>query len=265
MMATIAIANHKGGVGKTTATLNLAAALAERGVSVLVVDLDPQGGATFGLGVTVRDGQRTILESLGDEELPLDDAIVHVASPWRIDVVPATLDLAQAEMALQIQLDGERALRRALAPIRDRYGVVLLDCPPSLGQLTINGLTAADRLLVPVETAADAIHAGVLLLRKTLPTVQRRLNENLTVLGVMVTNHDDRSVYARDALEQLRSHYGPLVFDAVVPSRVAIRDSMGDHHPVIVHRRPTAGAVDAYRALAMELLGRLDGQAHAVA
>jgi chromosome partitioning protein len=264
-MPTIAIANHKGGVGKTTATLNLAAALAERGVAVLVIDLDPQGGATFGLGVTVRDGQRTILESLGDDELPLEDAVVHVPAPWRIDVVPATLDLAQAEMALQVQLDGERALRRALVPLRDRYDVVLLDCPPSLGQLTINGLTAADRLLVPVETAADAIHAGVLLLRKTLPTVQRRLNENLSVLGVMVTNHDDRSVYARDALEQLRSHYGPLVFDAVVPTRVAIRDSMGDHHPVIVHRRSTTGAIDAYRALATELMARLDGRTHAVA
>jgi chromosome partitioning protein len=264
-MGVVAIANHKGGVGKTTATLNLGAALAERGVRVLVVDLDPQGGATFGLGMTVRDGQRTILDSLGDDEVPLDEAIVHVAGSWRLDVVPATLDLAQAEMALQIQLDGERALLRALAPVRDRYGVVLLDCPPSLGQLTINGLTAADRLLVPVETAADAIHAGVLLLRKTLPMIQRRLNDRLRLLGLMVTNHDDRSAYARDALEQLRAHYREQLFATVIPSRVAIRDSMGEHQPVIAHRRPAAGAVEAYRALSAELLSRLEGVTHAVA
>ncbi len=266
-MTVIAIANQKGGVGKTTTTVNLAAALAESGVRTLVIDLDPQSSATISLGVELDKVRRTAYQSLvnpdGEPTEGLSDAIVRVGGARAIDLVPATIDLAAAEVDLMAHLDRDRALRTAIEPLRAQYGVILVDCPPSLGLLTINALAAADWVIVPLQTDFLSVRGATLLISGTIKRVQRKINPELRLLGVLVAIHDARTSHAREVLEALHEAFPEALFTTVIKQTVRFRDAAAEGLTIFGH--PRAGdAAAAYRALAEEVLQR-SGAVHAVA
>jgi len=251
-MGTIyAVANQKGGVGKTTTAVNLAACVAEAGYRALIVDIDPQCNATVGLGLA-KDLEPTVYDVLAG-----DAAARHAIRPSdveRLDVLPSTSDLAGANIELPT-LDGwEVRLRAALAPLRDEYAFTLLDCPPSLGPLTVDALAAADRLIVPVQTEYYALE-GVADLLETVGMIQRELNPRLTIAGMLLTMHDGRTRLSRDVERDLREHFPKLVFDTVIPRNVRISEAPSFGRPVIHHDPHSAGA-GAYFDLAKEVAAR---------
>jgi chromosome partitioning protein len=246
-----AIANQKGGVGKTTTAVNLAACVAEAGYESLLIDIDPQSNATLGLGID-KHIKPTVYESLvGD--LPLEDAVVASDIP-HLSVIPAGPDLAGAAVELPRISGSENRLRDALAPIRDRYAFVLLDCPPSLGPLTVNALVAADRVIVPVQAEYFALE-GLAGLLDTLSLVQRELNPRLTVAGMLLTMHDGRTRLAQDVEREVRQHFPSLVYDTVIPRNVRIGEAPSFGQPVI-HYDPHCAGTDAYFELAKEVAAR---------
>jgi chromosome partitioning protein len=251
-MATVyAIANQKGGVGKTTTTVNVAACIAEAGYETLLVDIDRLANATVGLGLP-KDGTPSIYDVLAGTA-----SAEEALRPSRIDrltVLPAHPDLAGANMELPREPGSERRLRDALAPIRDRFAYVLLDCPPSLGPLTVNALVAADRVIVPVQTEYFALE-GLAGLLDTLALVQRELNPRLTVAGMLLTMHDGRTRLARDVEREVREHFPTLVFDTVIPRNVRIGEAPSYGVPVI-HHDPHCSGSDAYFELAKEVAAR---------
>ena len=246
-----AIVNQKGGVGKTTTAVNVAACIAEAGHQTLLADVDPQANATVGLGLP-RDREPSIYDVLRGEATA-DEAIVATAIE-RLHVLPSHPDLAAAGVELPRQPGSETRLREALAPVRDRFAFVVLDCPPSLGPLTINALVAADRVIVPVQTEYFALEglAGVL---DTLALVQRELNPGLTVAGMLLTMHDARTNLAQDVEREVREHFPALVFDTVIPRNVRIGEAPSFGLPVIHHDPHSAGA-EAYVQLAKEVAAR---------
>jgi chromosome partitioning protein len=246
-----AIANQKGGVGKTTTAVNLAACVAEAGYEALVVDVDPQCNATLGLGIG-KDRPLTVYDVLVGST-PLADVIVPTAVA-HLALAPAGPDLAGATVELPREPGSEIRLRDAVEPIRDRYAFVLLDCPPSLGPLTINALVAADRVIVPVQAEYFALE-GLAGLLDTLSLVQRELNPRLTVAGMLLTMHDGRTRLAQDVEREVREHFPELVFDTVIPRNVRIGESPSFGKPVIHHDPHCAGA-DAYFELAKEVAAR---------
>ena len=251
MSTVYAIANQKGGVGKTTTAVNVAACIAAAGYRTLLVDVDPQGNATVGLGVQ-RDGGPGLYDVLSGET----DAASAVR-PTPVDglsILASSPDLAGANMELPREAGSEGRLRDALAPIRDRFAFVILDCPPSLGPLTVNALVAADRVIVPVQSEYFALE-GLAGLLDTLALVQRELNPRLTVAGMLLTMHDARTRLARAAEEDVRKHFPALVFDTVIPRNVRIAESPSFGRPVIHHDPHSAGA-GAYFALAQEVAAR---------
>jgi len=246
-----AIANQKGGVGKTTTAVNLAACVAEAGYEALVVDIDPQSNATIGLGLS-KDSQKTVYDVLV-REIAVEDVIAPTAIE-HLSIVPAGPDLAGATVELPRIAGSETRLRAALAEIRDRYAFTLLDCPPSLGPLTVNALVAADKVIVPVQAEYFALE-GLAALLDTLSLIQRELNPRLTVAGMLLTMHDGRTRLAQDVEREVRTHFPELVFDTVIPRNVRVGEAPSFGKPVIHHDPHCAGA-DAYFSLAKEVAAR---------
>jgi len=246
-----AIANQKGGVGKTTTAVNLSACVAEAGYESLLVDMDPQCNATIGLGAG-KDSERTIYDVLVGNT-PLAEVIVPTTIE-RLSLAPAGPDLAGANVELP-RLDGSAMkLREMLGDVRDRYAFTLLDCPPSLGPLTVNALVAADRVIVPVQAEYFALE-GLAGLLDTLSLVQRELNPRLTVAGMLLTMYDGRTRLAQDVEREIRQHFPELVFDTVIPRNVRVGEAPSFGKPVI-HHDPHCTGSDAYFELAKEVAAR---------
>jgi chromosome partitioning protein len=246
-----AIANQKGGVGKTTTAVNVAACIAEAGYDTLLADIDPQANATVGLGQP-KDQRPGVYEVLCGDASAIE-AIVPTDID-RLSLLPASPDLAGANVELPRTPGSETRLRDALAAVRDRFAFVLLDCPPSLGPLTINALVAADRVIVPVQTEYFALE-GLAGLLDTLGLIRRELNPRLTVAGMLLTMHDGRTRLAQDVEREIRSHFPDLVFETVIPRNVRVGEAPSFGRPVIHHDPRSAGA-EAYFALAKEVAAR---------
>ena len=245
----LAIANQKGGVGKTTTAVNLGAALAEAGFRLLVIDLDPQGNATTGLGLNPRDVTSSIYDVILNDAA-LEDCI-EPTSVKNLFVAPATIDLAGAEIELVSQMSREIRLKRAIDSVRDSFDLVLIDCPPSLGLLTVNGLGAADDVIVPIQCEYYALE-GLGQLLRNVGLVQANLNPALEVRGIVLTMYDARTKLADQVEAEVRQYFGPKVYRTVVPRTVRLSEAPSFGQPIIVFDSASRGA-KAYRDLAKEV------------
>jgi chromosome partitioning protein len=245
----IAIANQKGGVGKTTTAVNLGASLAELGFRVLVIDLDPQGNATTGLGLNPRDVSGSIYDVLL-QEASFEDCIEPTAIK-NLFVAPATIDLAGAEIELVPQISRELKLRKAVNSVRDDYDIMLIDCPPSLGLLTVNGLAAADDVIVPIQCEYYALE-GLGQLLRNVGLVQANLNPDLDVRGIVLTMYDARTKLADQVEAEVRNYFGAKVYKTIVPRTVRLSEAPSYGQPIIVFDATSRGA-KAYRDLAKEV------------
>lgn len=251
----IAMCNQKGGVGKTTTTINLGAALAEYGRRVLIVDFDPQGAASVGLGVNSLELDRTVYSELMSRHPDIRAAIAPTGVD-DLDIVPANIDLSAAEVQLVSEVGRENALSRVLRPALDDYDVVLIDCQPSLGLLTVNALTASHGVIVPVEAEFFALR-GVALLVETIETVRDRINPQLKIDGIVATMVDPRTLHAREVLERLDEAFGDLVYSTRIKRTVKFPDASVATVPITTYA-PTHPGAQAYRRLAREVIARGD-------
>ena len=252
----IALANQKGGVAKTTTTVNLAVALKERGFSVLAVDLDPQANLTMSQGINPETVDRSVFDVLV-HSLPIDE-VIHRAE---IDVAVSSIDLAGAELALSSMIGRERALQKGLLPVRDRYDYVFIDTPPSLGLLTINALTASDGVIVPVQCEYLSLR-GLVQLENTLSMIRENLNPNVEIWGILPTMYDARTIHAREAVEMLREHFGDLVYDTRIRKTVRYAEAPVQGVSVLKYDSNSPAAA-AYRELAEEVLNGSSPRQHA--
>jgi chromosome partitioning protein len=253
----ISMCNQKGGVGKTTTTINLGAALAEYGRKVLLVDFDPQGSLSVGLGLNPHDMELSIYNLLMERDVAIDDVIVKTNVPG-MDLLPSNIDLSAAEVQLVHEVAREQTLQRVLQPAIAEYDVILIDCQPSLGLLTVNALTASDGVIVPLECEYFALR-GVALLKTTIDKVTERLNPKLKIDGVLGTMYDGRTLHGREVMERLVQAWGDTVFHTVIRRTVKFSDSTVAGEPITTYASSSAGA-DSYRMLAKEVLSRcLDG------
>jgi chromosome partitioning protein len=245
----VAVANQKGGVGKTTTAVNLGAALADEGFRVLIVDLDPQGNATTGVGLNPRDVTGSIYNVImGDSSI---EDCVEPTAIQNLFVAPATIDLAGAEIELVPQISRELRLKRAIDSVRDQYDLVLIDCPPSLGLLTVNGLAAADDVIVPIQCEYYALE-GLGQLLRNVAMVQQNLNPSLDVRGIVLTMYDARTRLADQVVEEVRAYFGSKVYQTVVPRSVRLSEAPSYGQPITVFDSTSRGA-KAYRDLAREV------------
>ena len=250
---TVAMVNQKGGVGKTTTTINLGAALAEFGRKVLLVDFDPQGSLSVGLGLNPHEIELTIYNLLMQTDVSLDEVVVPTGVPG-MDLLPSNIDLSAAEVQLVHEVAREQTLARVLAPAIEKYDVILIDCQPSLGLLTVNALTASDSVLVPLECEYFALR-GVALLKITIDKVRERLNPKLKIDGVLGTMYDGRTLHGREVMERLVEAWGDTVFHTVIRRTVKFSDSTVAGEPITSYATASTGA-ESYRQLAKEVLAR---------
>ncbi|ABL05446.1 ATPase involved in chromosome partitioning (Soj family) [Mycobacterium ulcerans Agy99] len=249
----VAMCNQKGGVGKTTSTINLGAALAEYDRRVLLVDMDPQGALSAGLGVAHYELEKTIHNVLVEPRVSVDDVLIHTRVK-NLDLVPSNIDLSAAEIQLVNEVGREQTLGRALYPVLDRYDYVLVDCQPSLGLLTVNGLACADGVVIPTECEYFSLR-GLALLTDTVEKVRDRLNPRLDITGILLTRYDPRTVNSREVMARVVERFGDLVFDTVITRTVRFPETSVAGEPITTWAPKSAGAL-AYRALAREFIDR---------
>ncbi|WP_240340276.1 ParA family protein [Nocardioides sp. SYSU D00038] len=249
----VSMCNQKGGVGKTTTTINLGASLADYGRKVLLVDFDPQGSLSVGLGINPHDIDLTVYNLLMQPDVGLHDVVVPTGVPG-MDLLPSNIDLSAAEVQLVHEVGREQTLQRALAPALAEYDVILIDCQPSLGLLTVNALTASHGVIVPLECEYFALR-GVALLKTTIDKVRERLNPGLEIDGVLGTMYDGRTLHSREVLERLVEAWGDTVFHTVIRRTVKFSDSTVAGEPITSYA-PSSSGSDSYRQLAREVLVR---------
>jgi chromosome partitioning protein len=249
----LALCNQKGGVGKTTSAINLGAALAEYGRRVLLVDFDPQGALSVGLGVQPHQLDRTVYNLLMERGVALDDVVLKTGVSG-LDLLPSNIDLSAAEVQLVTEVAREQALARVLAPVLPDYDFVLIDCQPSLGLLTVNALTAAHGVVIPLECEFFSLR-GVALLIDTVEKVRERLNPTLRVEGILATMYDGRTLHSREVFSRVVEAFGDTVFDTVISRTVRFPETTVAGEP-ITSWAPTSAGATAYRTLAREVLAR---------
>ena len=251
----IAMCNQKGGVGKTTSTINLGAALAGYGRRVLLVDLDPQGALSAGLGVPHYELDHTVHNLLVEPRVSIDQVLIKTRVSG-MDLVPSNIDLSAAEIQLVNEVGREQSLGRALHPVLDRYDYVLIDCQPSLGLLTVNGLACSDGVIIPTECEYFSLR-GLALLTDTVEKVRDRLNPRLSISGILITRFDNRTVNAREVMARVLERFGDMVFDTVIARTVRFPETSVAGEPITTWAPKSGGAV-AYRALAREVIDRFE-------
>ncbi|MEZ5087840.1 MAG: ParA family protein [Tessaracoccus sp.] len=249
----VSMCNQKGGVGKTTTTINLGAALVELGRKVLLVDFDPQGSLSVGLGINPHTLERSIYNLLLSREYGADEVIQSTIVPG-LDILPSNIDLSAAEVQLVSEVAREQSLNRVLAKLRGAYDYILIDCAPSLGLLTINALTASDYVVMPLECEFFALR-GIALLTDTISKVQDRLNPELEVLGILGTMYDARTIHTREVLERVVEVFGDQVFHTVIRRTIKFPETTVAGEPITTYAPNSPGA-SAYRQLAREVLLR---------
>ena len=249
----ISMCNQKGGVGKTTSTINLGAALAEYGRRVLLVDLDPQGALSAGLGVPHHELDATVHNLMIEPRVSIDEVLIHTRVK-NLDLVPSNIDLSAAEIQLVSEVGREQTLARALHPVLDRYDYVLIDCQPSLGLLTVNALACSDGVVIPTECEYFSLR-GLALLTDTVEKVHERLNPRLKISGILITRYDSRTVNAREVMARVLERFGDLVFDTVISRTVRFPETSVAGEPITTWAPKSTGA-QAYRSLAREVIDR---------
>jgi len=252
----IALCNQKGGVGKTTTTINLGAALAETGRRVLLVDFDPQASMTVGLGFPAHDLDATVYHLLMHDDVEVSDVLLKTRTE-NLHLLPSSIDLSGAEMHLVHEVGREQTLARMLRPVLNDYDVILIDCQPSLGLLAVNALTACDGVLIPLECEYFALR-GVALLKETIEKVRQRTNFDLTIIGLLGTMYDSRTLHSREVLQTLVDGWGDKVFHTVIRRTVKFSDATVAGEPITEFASDSPGA-EAYRQLAREVLVRCPG------
>jgi chromosome partitioning protein len=249
---TLAVINQKGGVGKSTSAVNLAAALGEKGKKTLLVDLDPQGNTTSGFGVEKVVDMKSIYDGLMND-VPAADILLPTEEK-NVDIIPATIDLAGAEPELAVVISRESRLGDVLEPVKGEYDFILIDCPPSLGLLTINALAAADELIIPIQCEFYALE-GLSKLLDTIKLVKMRLNRDLEIQGVLLTMYDARTTLARQVADEVKEFFKDKVYKTIIPRSVKLAEAPSFGQSVLVYSSGSKGA-DAYRALAKEVIKR---------
>ncbi len=249
----LAMCNQKGGVGKTTSTINLGAALAEYGRRVLLVDFDPQGALSVGLGVAPHQLETTIYNLIMERTVTIDD-VIRPTTVEGMDLLPSNIDLSAAEIQLVTEVGREQTLGRTIAPALERYDYVLIDCQPSLGLLTVNALACADGVLIPLECEFFSLR-GVALLMDTIEKVQDRLNPKLEITGILATMFDPRTLHTREVMARVVEAFSDLVFDTVINRTVRFPETTVAGEPITRWASRSTGA-EAYRALAREVIAR---------
>lgn len=247
----IAIANQKGGVAKTTSAVNIGASLALMGQPVLLVDLDPQGNASSGLGINKTELEKCIYDVMINE-LPPEEVIINT-DVRNLHIIPSTIQLAGAEVEMVSLLAREQILRRALTPLKDKYQYIIIDCPPSLGLLTLNALAAADSLLIPIQCEFYALE-GVGQLMNTVQLVQKHLNPGLKIEGVLLTMFDARLNLSIQVVDEVKKVFGTKVFKNIIPRNVRLSEAPSHGIPVVIYDPKSKGS-EAYRELAKEVMG----------